>query len=79
MEFAVRALRGWAVPLVIPVPEAWRTFDAEGRLLDDGIRAQLEALGAEVAGAAQRFSQAPMTDARARAAEAAIEPLEPVD
>jgi FMN reductase len=24
IEFIVRALRGWAVPLVIPIPQAWR-------------------------------------------------------
>ena len=28
MEFAVRALRGWAVPLVIPVARVWEAFDA---------------------------------------------------
>src|SRR5205085_6148164 len=30
MEFIVRALRGWAVPLVIPIAKAWDVFDAEG-------------------------------------------------
>ncbi|OLE97376.1 MAG: hypothetical protein AUG75_09065 [Cyanobacteria bacterium 13_1_20CM_4_61_6] len=28
MEFVVRALRGWAVPLVIPIPQAWRVCPA---------------------------------------------------
>jgi hypothetical protein len=27
MEFAVRALRGWGVPYVIPVASAFRVFD----------------------------------------------------
>jgi FMN reductase len=27
MEFAVRALRGWAVPYVVPVASAYRVFD----------------------------------------------------
>ena len=32
MEFSVRALRGWAVPFVVPVSSAARLFDDEGRL-----------------------------------------------
>jgi hypothetical protein len=41
MEFIVRALRGWAVPLVIPIPQAWRVFQ-QGQLLNDGIASLLE-------------------------------------
>jgi FMN reductase len=52
MEFIVRSLRGWAVPLVIPIPQAWQAFDAEGCVRDTGIEKQLHALGAEVARAA---------------------------
>jgi FMN reductase len=26
MEFAVRALRGWAVPLVMPIAQAWKAL-----------------------------------------------------
>jgi hypothetical protein len=37
MEFAVRALRGWAVPYVIPVASAYRVFDAEGRITRFGV------------------------------------------
>ena len=48
MEFVVRALRGWAVPLVIPVPRAWQAFDDQGRALDLGVGKQLRELGAEV-------------------------------
>ena len=55
MEFVVRALRGWAVPLVIPVPRAWQTFDEEGRVQDAGIDKQLRELGAEVAKASRQF------------------------
>src|SRR4051794_9970763 len=36
MEFIVRALRGWAVPLVIPIPQAWRVFRG-GQVLNDNI------------------------------------------
>ena len=30
MEFVVRALRGWAVPLVMPIAQAWKAFDEHG-------------------------------------------------
>ena len=56
MEFSVRSLRGWAVPYVVPVGAAWRVFDAEGRIHDEGIARQLEMLGAEVVRAAERFT-----------------------
>ena len=57
MEFIVRALRGWAVPLVIPVPRAWEVFDEDGNCLDPNIDAQLDSLGQEVTRAAHQFSQ----------------------
>jgi FMN reductase len=56
MEFSVRSLRGWAVPYVVPVGAAWRVFDAEGRIHDEGIARQLEMLGAEVVRVAERFT-----------------------
>ena len=55
MEFVVRALRGWAVPLVIPVPRAWQAFDDQGRALDPGVDQQLRELGAEVTKASRQF------------------------
>jgi len=55
MEFSVRALRGWAVPLVLAVAQSRTVFDSEGRLVDDAVAAQLQALGAEVARAAFQF------------------------
>jgi FMN reductase len=55
MEFCVRALRGWAVPLVLPVAHSWQVFDPEARLIDDKVGVQLRALGAEVARAAFQF------------------------
>jgi NAD(P)H-dependent FMN reductase len=30
MEFVVRALRGWVVPLVMPIAQAWKAFDKQG-------------------------------------------------
>jgi FMN reductase len=56
MEFAVRALRGWAVPYVIPVASAFRVFDAEGRVTDASVELQLRTLGAEVVRVARRFA-----------------------
>jgi FMN reductase len=56
MEFAVRALRGWAVPYVVPVAAAYRIFDQEGRITDEGIELQLKTLGAEVVRVAERFA-----------------------
>jgi FMN reductase len=55
MDFIARSLRGWSVPLVMPVPQSWRSFDPDGRLIDESIAAQLRALGAEVARAARQF------------------------
>jgi FMN reductase len=55
MEFIARSLRGWSVPLVMPVPQSWQSFDADGHLTDDAVAAQLRALGAEVVRAARQF------------------------
>jgi FMN reductase len=75
MEFVVRALRGWAVPLVIPIPQAWRVFDKEGHLQDAKVTEQLHALGREVTRAARHFSQKALTTPEAERAEAQVEPL----
>jgi FMN reductase len=56
MEFSVRALRGWAVPYVVPVATAARVFDAEGRIHDEGIGHQLDMLGSEVVRVSKRFA-----------------------
>jgi FMN reductase len=56
MEFSVRALRGWAVPYVVPVASAARVFDSEGRIRDETIELQLRKLGSEVVRVAERFS-----------------------
>lgn len=55
MEFIVRALRGWSVPLVQPVAQSWRSFGRDGRLADDAVADQLRALDAEVVRAARQF------------------------
>lgn len=56
MEFVVRALRGWTVPLVIPISYAWQVFEANGRTVKSDIYQQLIALGKEVVRAARQFA-----------------------
>jgi FMN reductase len=56
MEFVVRALRGWSVPLVIPIPRAWQVFDDTGKARDEGVERQLRSLGREVWRAARQFA-----------------------
>jgi FMN reductase len=75
MEFVVRALRGWAVPLVIPIPQAWRVFDKEGHTHDEKVAEQLRALGHEVTRAARQFASKVMTTPEAQKAEAQVQPL----
>jgi FMN reductase len=55
MDFIARALRGWSVPLVLPVAQSWQSFDPDGHLKDEAIAAQLRRLGAEVVRAARQF------------------------
>ena len=71
MEFATRALRGWAVPYVVPVPTAARVFDQEGRVQDAAIKLQLRSLGAEVVRVAQRFAADPALHRASECDEAA--------
>lgn len=80
MEYAVRALRGWAVPYVVPVAAAWRVFDDGGQVMDENVGAQLRTLGGEVVRVASKFAsdaavhrQAECTEAAERAA-AAVRP-----
>jgi FMN reductase len=71
MEFATRALRGWAVPYVVPVAAAWRVFDSEGRVQNDAIKQQLRTLGTEVVRVAERFAADPCVHRAAECDEAA--------
>src|SRR5712672_1650392 len=74
MEFVVRALRGWAVPLVVPIPQSWRAFQ-QGRVLNESLATQLHALGGEVARAADRFAGGRITSPDAQRVEATVEPV----
>lgn len=56
MEFIVRALRAWAVPLVLPVGRSWQVFAADGTIRDETVETQLRGLGAEVVRAAAQMT-----------------------
>lgn len=74
MEFVVRALRGWAVPLVLPIAQAWKAFDQNSHARDPQLDEQLRALGREVSRASCQFALTPPTKSDAAAAESAILP-----
>ena len=74
MEFVVRALRGWAVPLVMPIAQAWKAFNEEGKAVDVQLTEQLHALGREVARGSCQFALEPPTRADAARAQAQIMP-----
>ena len=57
LEFVVRSLRGWAVPLVIPVSRAHEVFGVDGSVRDPQVAAQLRLLGEEVVRAARQFAE----------------------
>ena len=83
MDFIARALRAWSVPLVLPVPQSWRSFGPDGQLTDEAVGAQLRALGAEVVRAARQFhTEAPATtpttgSSKPLAAPRGLRPAEP--
>lgn len=60
MEFSVRALRGWAVPYVVPIPAT--AFDQNEEVRDPGIERQLKMLGSEVVRLAAHFVEAEEPD-----------------
>jgi len=75
MEFVVRALRGWAVPLVMPIAQAWKAFDENGVPQQSELVEQLHALGREVARGACQFALEPPTKEDAARAEEEVAPL----
>ena len=75
MEFVVRALRGWAVPLVMPIAQAWKAFDENGVPQQSELVEQLHALGREVARGACQFALEPPTKEDAVRVEEEVAPL----
>jgi len=71
MEFIVRALRGWAVPLVVPIPQSWQAFEDTGRPANPQIEEPLKTLGGEVVRVTRRLAQKEITDPGAACAAAA--------
>jgi FMN reductase len=53
MDFIARALRGWSVPLVLPVAQSWQSFDPDGNLTDEGVSRR------SCAGSARRWCARP--------------------
>jgi len=71
MEFSVRALRAWAVPYVVPVPQAPRVFADSGEVQDEIVESQLRLLGEEVVRVAERFARDPALHRQVECDEAA--------
>ena len=71
MEFIIRALRGWAVPLVVPIPQSWQAFEDTGHPANSQIEEPLKTLGGEVVRVTRRIAQKEVTDPAAACAEAA--------
>jgi FMN reductase len=71
MEFSARALRGWAVPYVVPIPASWQIFGDDGAISDETVESQLERLGGEVVRVTERFAADPAHHRQAECAEAA--------
>jgi FMN reductase len=71
MEFIVRALRAWAVPLVVPIPQSWQAFEDTGRPANPQIEEPLKTLGGEVVRVTRRIARKEVTDPAAACAEAA--------
>lgn len=59
MEHIVRALRGWTIPLVVPINRAGEVFEKDGTVKDPRVEKQLAALGSELVRAAKLFRGAP--------------------
>jgi FMN reductase len=76
MEFSVRSLRGWAVPYVVPVPQATRVFADSGAIQDEPVAQQLRLLGEEVVRVAERFARDPALHRQAECEDAAEHILE---
>lgn len=71
LDYVVRSLRAWAVPLVVPmsgVPQAW---DGEGVPFDENAVEQLRSLGSEVARVARLFATGEVDEAETHRTEAA--------
>ncbi len=55
MEYCVRSLRGFTVPLVVPIDRGWQAFTAEGQAVEPRLQQQLAQLGELVVQSANRY------------------------
>lgn len=69
MEYVVRALRGWTLPMTVPVNRSWQAFDADGQAQDPAIAERLRELGRQVTQAAERLGR-PISPPASEAASA---------
>ena len=75
MEFIVRALRAWAVPLMMAIARARKAFDEQGIPTDSSLTQQLRALGREVARGSFQFALQLPTKTDPAKAETEVAPL----
>ncbi len=59
MEYVVRSLRGFTLPLTAPISRAHHAFDADGRAVDPLVATLLHRLGAELVRTSGRFATSP--------------------
>lgn len=57
MEFIVRSLRGWTLPLTAPILHSETQFDHLGNPLDPKLESLLQSIGTEVARAASKLAK----------------------
>ncbi|GAB4509759.1 MAG: NAD(P)H-dependent oxidoreductase [Haliangiales bacterium] len=55
MEYMVRALRGWTLPLTAPIARAGAAFDSDGQAVDSALGERLRLIGEETVSAAARW------------------------
>jgi FMN reductase len=77
MDFSARALRGWTVPYVVPIPATWQVFAEDGSIRDETVESQLATLGEEVVRVTERFAGDPSLHRQSECAEAAERVLVP--
>ena len=56
MEFVVRSLRGWTLPLTVPILRSYAAFDDKGACLDERLAERLHSLGTELVRAASKLN-----------------------
>jgi FMN reductase len=79
MESIVRAMRGWSIPLVMPIGNSRRVFNEDGELNDETTILHLKALGREVVRAAQTFTNEGYSEYAMTAANVSLDYIDVVE